>query len=56
MGMMLAKLVYRQEPTLRTVKSLERAVAGNYSVYRDDVLPDRVVLYIVGQWRRIGVH
>jgi hypothetical protein len=27
-------------------ESLERAVAGNYSVYRYDVMPDRVVVYL----------
>ena len=31
--------------------SLERGLKGNYSVYRYDVLPDRVILYI---WPNAG--
>ena len=31
--------------------SLDRALKGNYSVYRYDVLPDRVILYI---WPNAG--
>jgi len=31
--------------------SLERGLKGNYSVYRYDVSPDRVILYIFGPMR-----